>query len=106
MEEYDPLQPLVSIPLPEPAPGTEDDVAMDTSESRNDEPYDPIVSAYTLADSHTLNAEDAPGTSACAQRACMSHVTLSVMLCIGVWNSSGWCAVMLSGISLGYFAWR
>lgn len=57
VEEYDPLQPDVSL-----AKGTVDEIErMDTDSG---EPYDPIVSAYSLADDSTLNAEDAPGKSA------------------------------------------
>lgn len=55
VEEYDPTQPLVSLSAPGSQESNQD--AMDEDE----EPYDPIVSAYSLADAETLNAEDAPG---------------------------------------------
>lgn len=47
---------MVSLPLPELNAGGQEDM-----ETEENEPYDPIVSAYSLADAHTLNAEDAPG---------------------------------------------
>lgn len=56
VEEYDPTQPLVTLSnSSSQKSGVED---MDV-----DEPYDPIISAYSLADAGTLNAEDAPGLS-------------------------------------------
>ena len=55
VEEYDPTQPLVSLSAP--ASQESNHEAMDV----DDEPYDPIVSAYSMADAETLNAEDAPG---------------------------------------------
>lgn len=55
VEEYDPTQPMVSAPPSQD--GSNED--MDT---RVDDDYDPIVSAYSRADANTLNAEDAPGT--------------------------------------------
>ena len=66
VEEYDPTQPLVSLSAP--ASQESNHEAMDV----DDEPYDPIVSAYSMADAETLNAEDAPGM-------CFSSVKLSVL---------------------------
>lgn len=57
VEEYDPTKPLVS--LSDNTSNHDNAEDMETEE----EAYDPIVSAYSLADSHTLNAEDVPGKS-------------------------------------------
>lgn len=55
VEEYDPTHPIVGLSA-NGSPNEGDE--MDISDS---EPYDPIVSAYSIADPQTLNAEDAPG---------------------------------------------
>ncbi|XP_067935635.1 death-inducer obliterator 1-like [Watersipora subatra] len=52
VEEYDPSQPLVSLSVGNSQEGQEEN-----------EMYDPIVSAYSLADPKTLNAEDVPGAA-------------------------------------------
>jgi len=53
VEEYDPTKPLVAPTAP-----AKSHTDMDVD---GEEPYDPIVSAYSLADAEMLNAEDAPG---------------------------------------------
>lgn len=56
-EEYDPTQPIVNSSAADSADSQGSHNSMEIS----DESYDPIVSAYSLADPETLNAEDAPG---------------------------------------------